>query len=312
MTILNFFIKFLRRIKRNLTLTSRLLIEKMGYTISKTSDYYSPLPIESELKKNINTWNTPSLLHSIKYCLPTMKGHLNTLVTSYLDEFLAFEDYECIKTKGFGPGFPKIDAFCLYMMIRHVKPKRYVEVGSGLSTYYCSLAAKKNKDEGFPLEITCIEPYPYEALYSIESINIIKKKVQTVEPQFFNCLDNEDILFIDSSHVVKIDGDVPFLYLEILPQLKKDVWVHIHDIPFPYNTPYPAQLWVLEKNWPMYWNEAMLVQAFLAFNTAFSIYLSTPLIRFHEETFLETIIPFYESIIVQPNTFSSLWIKKNT
>ena len=55
MTILNFFIKFLRRIKRNLTLTSRLLIEKMGYTISKTSDYYSPLPIESELKNNINT-----------------------------------------------------------------------------------------------------------------------------------------------------------------------------------------------------------------------------------------------------------------
>ena len=52
------------------------------------------------------------------------------------------------------------------------------------------------------------------------------------------------MLFIDSSHVLKIDGDVPFLYLEVLPRLNQASCIHIHDVPFPYNVPYPARLWV--------------------------------------------------------------------
>ena len=83
---------------------------------------------------------------------------------------------------------------------------------------------------------------------------------------FFGQLQKDDVLFIDSSHVLKIDGDVPFLYLEVLPTLNVGVVVHIHDVPFPYNIPYPPQLWVFSQEWPMLWNEAMVVQAFLSFN----------------------------------------------
>jgi hypothetical protein len=118
------------------------------------------------------------------------------------------------------------------------------------------------------------------------------------------------VLFIDSSHVLKIDGDVPFLYLEVLPRLNRGVVIHIHDVPFPYNVPYPARLWVFGRPWPMLWNEAMVVQALLCGNRDFRITMSTPLIRHVDEAFLQQRIPFYETIDQNPNTFSSLWLEK--
>jgi hypothetical protein len=127
-------------------------------------------------------------------------------------------------------------------------------------------------------------------------------------------LERNDILFIDSSHVVRIDGDVPFLFLEVIPMLKPGVVIHVHDIPFPYNTPYPAEQWVLGRNpyssyWPMYWNEAMLLQALLCRNQRLQMLLSTPLLRHHDETFLRQHLSCYKSVQEEPNTFSSLWLQ---
>ena len=96
------------------------------------------------------------------------------------------------------------------------------------------------------------------------------------------------MLFIDSSHIVKIDGEVPYLYLEVIPRLKKGVITHIHDTPFPYNVPYPPQLWIFDREWPVFWNEAMLLQAFLCYNDAFKILVSMPLLRYFDEDFLRT------------------------
>ena len=90
--------------------------------------------------------------------------------------------------------------------------------------------------------------------------------------------------------------------------------IHIHDIPFPYNIPYPPELWVFRnkrKNfWPRYWNEAMLLQAFLAFNERFEIIMSCPLIRYFDEPFLRQNIPGYRSVEEMSNTFSSIWIER--
>ena len=165
------------------------------------------------------------------------------------------------------------------------------------------------------MQIQCIEPYPFKQLHSIENIKVIQDEVQNVEKDLFLELNENDILFIDSSHVVNIDGDVPFLYLEILPLLNKGVIVHIHDIPFPFNTPFPAEQWILEEtmnspNWPMYWNEAMLLQAFLTFNSSYEILMSVPLIRYSDEKFLINYMPSYKNIKQEPNTFSSIWLRK--
>ena len=146
------------------------------------------------------------------YNIEKMEARLSNLISNYLSEFSALPPFEQLEEVGYGVGFIALDALTLYMMIRYIKPKRYIEVGSGLSTYYCSLAAEKNASEGYPLQITCIEPFPYEKLYSIPGIQIIAKEVQDVELSLFEQLEPNDIFFIDSSHMVKVDSDVPFLY----------------------------------------------------------------------------------------------------
>ena len=285
-------------------------LDLAGYTVARKSDYYSPLTSVSALRSNVGRWYRPSALKGIEYDLEQMKGDLSDLLSRYLDEFREFPPYEELQREGFGPGYTAVDALTLYMMVRHLKPARYVEVGSGLSTYYCSLAAGKNASEGHPLAITCIEPNPYDKLYTIPRIRIVASEVQDADLSMFHALTANDIVFIDSSHVLKIDGDVPFLYLEVLPALKAGVAVHVHDVPFPYNIPYPPQLWIFGRPWPMLWNEAMFVQAFLCFNGRFRMTMSTPLIRHFDEGFLKDNIPIYETLDQNPNAFSSLWLKK--
>ncbi|HVG42630.1 MAG TPA: class I SAM-dependent methyltransferase [Chitinophagaceae bacterium] len=286
------------------------VFELFGLNVARRNDYYSPLPDMANLKTNLTRWNRPSALTGIEYNIGEMKNDLSGLLSRYYHEFASITPHAELLKIGYGPGYPEMDAMLLYMTIRDTKPKRYIEVGSGLSTYYCSLAAEKNAEEGFPLQITCIEPYPYKKLYEIRSIEVIAKEVQDVEVSFFQQLGKGDVFFIDSSHILKIDGDVPFLFLEVLPSLKSEVTIHIHDIPFPYNIPYPAELWILRQNWPMFWNEAMVLQTFLCFNNRFKITMSTPIIRYFDESFLKQQIEIYKTIDQNPNTFSSIWLKK--
>jgi predicted O-methyltransferase YrrM len=287
-------------------------LEEVGYLVVRSSDYYSPLPSVTQLQANAARWNRPSALHAVSYDVDGMKAMLDGLLGCYLKEFLACPDYAEVQQMGFGPGYTAVDALTLYMMIRHLKPRRYIEVGSGVSTYYCSLAAQRNAADGHPLKITCIEPYPYEKLSTIRGVEVLQKKVEEVDVSVFRALEENDVLFIDSSHVLRIDGDVPFLFLEVLPVIHRGVAIHVHDIPFPYNVPYPSELWVFAQEWPMFWNEAMMLQAFLTFNPNFEIVLSTPLIRHLDEDFLKQRVPIYETVAQNPNTFSSIWLRRSS
>lgn len=288
----------------------RKLNEASGYAVSLRNDYYSPLSTTADLKSTMKRWNRPSALKGVDYDIEKMKARLSLGLGKYLNEFMALPSYAELQNIGYGIGFTHLDAFTLYMTIRQLKPKRYIEVAAGLSTYYCSLAAEKNASEGYPLAMTCIEPYPYDKLYEIPGIKIIAKQVQDIDLSLFQQLEDNDVFFIDSSHMAKIDSDVPFLYLEVLPTIKVGVVVHIHDVNFPYNIPYPPTQWIFNQIWPMLWNEAMFVQAFLCFNTRFIIEMSTPLIRYFDEPFLKSNIPFYETVEQNPNGFCSIWLKR--
>ena len=307
---------FRRSFERDLAHAERRTFELLSRTVARKSDYYSPLPAESTLERNERRWNKPSAMAGVSFDIDLYKRRLSQLLDKYSGELGALPPYTEIASMGFGPGYPEFDAFLLYMTLRETKPRRYLEVGSGMSTLYCSLAAAKNSGEGHPLGIRCIEPFPYKQLRTIQGIDIVQKEVQDVAIDLFQQLEENDVLFIDSSHILRIDGDVPFLFLEVLPRIRKGVRIHIHDVPFPYNTPHPADLWVLGKcdtspRWPVYWNEAMVVQAFLAFNSAFEIEMSTPMIRKFDEPFLAANVPHYKSVQAEPNTFSSIWIRKS-
>ena len=163
--------------------------------------------------------------------------------------------------------FGGIDALVAYCMIRHFQPRLIIEIGGGFSTLLLTEAAAKNNTSA----LTCIEPFPQEFLkQGVPGLHrLIEKKVQDIDLEFFSELHSGDLLFIDSSHTVKIGGDVNYLFLEVLPRLEPGVIVHIHDIflPFEYRRD-----WVLGEF--RFWAEQYLLQAFLAFNSEFEVLMA--------------------------------------
>jgi hypothetical protein len=163
----------------------------------------------------------------------------------------------------FGPG----DAEFWYQLIRAKKPSRIIEIGSGHSTLLAVQAVGKNEEEdpGYSCEHTCVEPYEMPWLEKL-GIQIVRQKVEDVDLEFFSTLGKNDILFIDSSHMIRPDGDVLYEYLQLLPTLKPGVIVHIHDIFSPRN--YPQQ-WLVDE--VRFWNEQYLLEAFLTDNPNWEI-----------------------------------------
>ena len=161
--------------------------------------------------------------------------------------------------------FSGLDAVVYYSLIRHLKPRRVIEIGGGYSTRIAGKALAANQSG----RLTCIEPFP-ERLNGLSlGVDLIAKRVEEIDLSFFSSLKANDILFIDSSHTVKFGSDVCYEFLEILPSLKRGVWVHVHDIFFPHD--YPAE-WLLKRRLAL--NEQYLLEGFLAFNREFEVALS--------------------------------------
>src|SRR5688572_5965620 len=145
--------------------------------------------------------------------------------------------------------FVPADSEYLYSMIRHFKPSKIVEIGCGYSTMMAMQAERKNAAENNPCRHICIEPYEMPWLEKL-NIEVIRKKVEDVPMDLFGQLQSNDFLFIDSSHIIRPQGDVLYEFLEILPRLNSGVVVHVHDIFTPKD--YPRE-WVVEEH--RLWNE---------------------------------------------------------
>jgi predicted O-methyltransferase YrrM len=160
-----------------------------------------------------------------------------------------------------GP-FESGDAEFLYSLIRFKKPERIFEIGSGNSTLIVRKALKKNQEEtsDYRCKHLCIEPYEMPWLEQI-GVSILRKKVEDVGKTLFSELKKDDILFIDSSHIIRPQGDVLFECLELLPSLNPGVIVHFHDIFSPRDY---LKEWVVDE--VKFWNEQYLLEAFLTSN----------------------------------------------
>jgi len=160
------------------------------------------------------------------------------------------------------------DAIVLHAMLRHLRPRRMIEVGSGYST-----AMTLDTMDGWlgdETELTCIEPYPQllESLFrpgDADRVRVLGKAVQDVPIETFQELEAGDLLFIDSTHVVKAGSDVNYLFFEVLPRLRDGVWIHVHDVFFPFEYP---MAWLAEGR---AWQEDYLLRAFLMYNRRFEI-----------------------------------------
>jgi peptidoglycan/LPS O-acetylase OafA/YrhL/predicted O-methyltransferase YrrM len=165
--------------------------------------------------------------------------------------------------------YPPLDAWILSAMLRHLRPGRMVEIGSGFSSL---VTARINREEfANSMHFTCIEPYPRDFLTAgVDGISELREELIQDSPlDLFTTLGNNDILFVDTSHTVKTGGDVTWIFHEIIPRLQAGVVVHVHDFFLPRE--YPEQ-WVMEGRG---WNETYLVRSFLSYNDSFEVVWAT-------------------------------------
>lgn len=197
--------------------------------------------------------------------------------------------------------FSHVDANILYGMMRLFQPKQIIEVGSGFSS--AAMLDVNERVFGSSIKFTFVEPYPDRLLSllteeDLQNTQIVSDDVQTCDPESFSRLNEDDFLFIDSSHVCKTGSDLQFLLFDVLPRLNPGVIVHFHDIFYPFE--YPRD-WVQEGR---SWNEAYLLRAFLAGNCNYAILAWNSFLGCFNK---DALLKYSERCT---DSFGSIWLRK--
>lgn len=302
---------FIKKIIKKLPLFKNLLskCEKLELELaeikkfSPPGHFNSPIPsIEKVLKNEACIWKLTTSIPGIEL---NSKAQLNLIYEfeQFYNE-LPFSEEKDDRLRYFysNPAYSYSDAILLYCMVRQLKPLNIIEIGSGYSS--CVLLDTNELHFNNKINIHFIEPYPQHLIELIKEtdttrINIYEQELQEISLSFFQQLRPNDILFIDSTHVSKIGSDVNYLIHNILPSISDGVYIHFHDIFYPFE--YPKE-WILEGR---AWNEQYILRAFLQYNTKFEIVLFNTYI---ELLFKERIKAKYPLLF--KNTGGSIWIKK--
>jgi hypothetical protein len=180
------------------------------------------------------------------------------------------------------------DAEYWYNIIRHFKPARIIEIGSGFSTIIANQAIKRNLQQNheYQCKHVCIEPYENLWLESI-GVDVMRCRVEQIDISLFTSLESNDILFIDSSHVIRPQGDVLTEILNILPILAPGVVVHLHDIFTPRD--YSSRTVIDHVN---FWNEQYLLEAFLTHNRDWVVIGAINYLHHHHHSLLKIVCPY--------------------
>ncbi|MDW8020677.1 MAG: class I SAM-dependent methyltransferase [Chloroherpetonaceae bacterium] len=296
--------EWLSRIRTALVGKYRLLTTESAYfQFAPPGHFYSPVPAISDIRK-AKRGVLPRSLPGID-----LNDAEQLMLVEQLQPFydeLPFTDHKTHSLRYYflNPYYSYSDAIFYYCLLRYLKPKIVIEIGSG----YSSCVLLDTNERFFAHQIQCIfiEPYPdrLKALLKKEdithsSVKILEQKLQDVPVELFDKLQQNDILFIDSTHVSKFNSDVNYIIHEILPRLKQGVFIHFHDIFYPFEYPHE---WLLEGR---AWNESYILRAFLEFNTAFKIVLfNTYLEHFYRELLIERLPLIFK------NEGGSLWLKR--
>ncbi|MEO5753884.1 MAG: class I SAM-dependent methyltransferase [Chthoniobacterales bacterium] len=275
------------------------LWEAHGAHVSRVH-FYEPIPDSRALPERL--WersqdlvgfdlNEKSQLHFLREVLPRYQAEY---------EQIPLGQSEAGEGEFYFPNgrFDGLDAIIAYCIIRHFGPRQIIEVGSGFSTLLLARAARANG----ATTLDCIEPYPVDFLRAgVDGVNSLRtEKVEEVPLAEFDRLAAGDVLFIDTSHVVRTGGDVNHLYLQVLPRLRPGVLVHIHDIFLPFE--YPRD-WIMEDR--RFWTEQYLLQAFLIGNTGFEVLVGTAYLSHFHGAELARRLPQAE-----PGRGGSFWMRR--
>lgn len=216
------------------------------------------------------------------------------------------ESAEAGRRYGFeNPSYSYTDALCLHGLLRLLRPRRLIEVGSGHSS--CMTLDTRELFLDGQLDCTFIDPHPELILSLIKDedrakTRILSSRVQDVDLSVFRALQDGDVLFIDSTHISKVGSDVNYLYFEVLPILADGVYVHIHDVFYPFEYP---KAWVLEEG--RAWNELYLLRALLQSSNAYEIQLMTSYLTTCHRAEVDRALP-----LAKKNYGGSIWLRKKT
>lgn len=237
--------------------------------------FYSPVPDLDDLERR-DVWSRRSDLKGVDFRPEAQVAYLLKLGASYGLECgwpsEPTNDPTMFHTENMTFSFGC--AAAAHCIVRERKPRHLIEIGSGMSSIVLSAALALNEADGAqPAEYTVIDPYPSSHLSTLTGTQptVISQPVEGVDIGVFEQLERGDILFVDSGHVVRIGGDVNFLILDVLPRLSPGVIVHFHDVGLPYEYP---KVYATNPTFRMFWTEAYLLQAFLAFNSEFEVLLA--------------------------------------
>jgi hypothetical protein len=265
-------------------------LQKLGINVTP-NHFYWPVPDVADLESR--EWPIYAAPPGCNFRLREQAS----LARHFGDRYVPELEWSSVPTSGsyhYHNGFFECcDAEVAYSMVRHWKPRRIIEIGSGYSTRVLTQALRANLErDGFAGELITVDPFP-ERLPANglgELVTVIPQAVQKLDLGVFEQLHADDMLFIDSSHVVSVGSDVVREYLQILPRINPGVLVHVHDVFLPCDYPRTA---VLENMW--FWSEQYLLQAFLAFNPEFEVLWSASAMQLSHSRALEQSFPNWQN-----------------
>jgi len=262
--------------------------------------YYSPIPSRDDVRRVKDLPPPEPSLPAID-----LRRDAQVALLEALAPLLADVDFPRERSDGFrywyeNPAFSYGDAIALHLLLRHLRPARMIEVGSGFTTAVTLDTVERHFDG--PLELLCLEPDASTLRRLVrpsDRLELVESTLQAVPLEIFDRLEANDVLFVDSTHVSKAGSDVNRIFFDILPRLRSGVVVHLHDVFHPFE--YPPR-WLEEGR---AWNEAYLLRAFLEYNREFEVLLFNEYLgRFHRAWF-ERNMPLWLE-----DTGGSFWMRK--
>lgn len=266
--------------------------------------FFQPIPDTRQLPESL--WGERRTCDQIDFREAAQVQLLRDGLAPYMGE-CQFPDRPTADPHQFHLGagsFEAVDAEVLHCFIRHFKPRRVVEIGGGSSTLISARACRLNAEDGTETRLRTIEPYPNDVLRAgVPGLDeLVVARLEDVQPQTFDELGDGDILFVDSSHTVRIGGDVNHIFFTILPRLNDGVIVHFHDIYLPEEY---LRRYIHDRHW--FWTEQYLLRAFLMHNQDYHVLWAGSYMRLTHPQELASVFRSYRPGETVPGSF---WIRK--
>jgi hypothetical protein len=265
--------------------------------------FYSPIPQLRELPADV--WARRSEMAGIELDLDRQAKLVERDLAPYAAELGAPEHGSGRPDELFlaNGSYEYVDAEVLYAMVRHLKPARILELGSGYSTLVMAAAAEANASDGTETALESYDPFPHVVTEGSPGLRTLHStSAQEVPISMFEALGTGDLLFVDTTHSVKLGSDVNRIVLDVLPRLGEGVIVHFHDVFLPYE--YPRYFY---EGLGMYWTEQYLLQAFLSLNRDYEVLLALHALARERPPALEATIPSWQQ---RPGWGASFWVRR--